>query len=175
MKPKLVRALLVVAVFVLLALLSASSWYLVDSGNAPPPRKQYKEFVAVMLVSFRHYLTWAILAPGILWLGRKVPLTRERWRGPLAFHFFVPILGGWLFYVVRIIVEAASGSGLPPWALLASNWWIIVINDAVGVPPIYWLLVGSGGALRFYRDLEARQVRANSGTHWRSPNSMRCG
>jgi two-component system LytT family sensor kinase len=161
MKPKLVRAQLIVAVFALLALLSITGHYFAAAGMVPPPPKTYDEFGLVLLTSFRHYLTWAILTPGILWLGRRIPLTRGRWRRPLLFHLVAPLAGGWLFFVVRILVGAATGTGLPSWGFLSSSWWTIVINNAVGVPPIYWLLVGSGAALRFYRDVEARQLRAS--------------
>jgi two-component system LytT family sensor kinase len=160
MKPKRVRALLVVAAYILLALLSASAAYVSQGSKSAAGAKSAAQFSDVLLASFRYYLAWAILTPGILWLGRRVPLTADRWRWPLVFHLAVPIVGGWLFFVARLLVDAAFGIGNPSWGEVASNWWTIVIINAVLVPPIYWLLVGSGTALRFYKQFEARQLRA---------------
>jgi len=160
MKQKIVRALLVVTVFVLLALLSASATYFTSVGKTLPPPSASQEFSSNLLSGLRYYLAWAMLTPGIFWLGRKVPLTRGRLRWALLFHLVVPVVGGWLFFVARLIVNAAFGMGTPPLQLLASNWWSIVVIHGVGTPPIYWLLVGSDAALRLYRDFEARQVQA---------------
>ena len=159
MKPKLVRALVVVAAFALLALLSASAEYVV-AGKAASKGPNTSGFGLMLWSSFLHYLSWAVLAPGILWLGRKVPFSRERWRAPLLFHLVVPIAGGWLFFAVRILVNAVFGQVLPPWEFLAQAWPSIFVMNALAVPPFYWLLVGGGAALRFYREVEARHLRA---------------
>jgi two-component system LytT family sensor kinase len=160
MKPKLVRALLVVGVFALLALLSAAMTYFVQTGNAPPPAPGSKGTGAVLWGSFRYYLSWAILAPGVLWLARKLPLTRDRWRWPLVFHLLAPVLGGWLLFVVRILLDVALGQGLPSLALPASFWWSIALIQGLVVPPIYWLLVACDAAVRFYREFGAKQLQA---------------
>jgi signal transduction histidine kinase len=159
MQPKLVRALVVVTAFALLALLSASA-ELVVSAEGPSKGPNTSGFGIMLWGSFLHYLSWAVLAPGILWLGRKVPISRDRWLGPLLFHLVVPIAGGWLFFAVRMLVNTVFGQSLPPWEFLAQAWPSIFAMHALVVPPFYWLLIGGGAGLRFYRDAEARHVRA---------------
>jgi signal transduction histidine kinase len=160
MNPRLARALLIVAVCALMAALSVAASFLEFSGVTPSTVAMAKGFGAIVWSNFRYYLAWAVVTPGVLWLGRKVPLTRTRWRWPLAFHLVLPVLGGGPFYVVVLVLNAVLGWRLPPFQLLADKWWTIVAAQAVMVPPIYWLILAAGAGLQFYREFEAKQVEA---------------
>jgi two-component system, LytTR family, sensor kinase len=126
----------------------------------PPPAAKGKGFDLLFWSGFRYYLAWAIVTPGVLWLGRRVPFSRHRWRGPLVIHLLVPVLGAGPFYVFRLLVNAAFGLGLPPLGLLLSLWWTIVPRETVAVLPIYGMVLGGGVALRLFREYEAKQLVA---------------
>ena len=159
MSRRLARGLLIVAVFALLAGLSIAGSYVASHGLAPPPRAG-KPFDLVFWSSFRYYLAWVMVTPGIIWLSRRVPLTGRRWRRALVFHLFVPVLGSVPFLALTVVLDAVFGQGLPPLDFLASFWWRIPLMEIVAVVPVYWLVLGAATALQVYRDREANQLQA---------------
>ena len=96
MKPRLARALIVLAVFGLLAVLAATDTYVTMTSAPPAPPPSAKASAEQSLVSaalaarrlgqdgecwrgcscnqFRTYVTWALVTPGILYLARRIPL-----------------------------------------------------------------------------------------------------
>ncbi len=153
------RALLILAAFALLAGLSIAE-YMSRHGIAPSTSEMKHSYVALFLASFRYYLAWAIVAPGIVWLSRRVPLATVRWRRALAFHLMIPILGSVPFLVLAIVIAAAAGQGLPPLDYLRAHWWRIALMLVAAVLPVYWLILGAATALLMYREREASQLHA---------------
>jgi two-component system LytT family sensor kinase len=160
MRQTLFRAMLVTAAFTLLAGLSIASLLLSDQGVALPPPVPANAFGMVFLKVFRYYLAWAVLAPGVFWLWRRVPITRTRWRGPLVFHTLVPIVGTFPVFVYHLLFNALLGRSLPSTEWVASQWQVIVIHQSTSVIPLYWLLLGIGAAHQSYRHFQARQLAA---------------
>ncbi len=160
MTPRLRLGLLVLAVFAALAVLSATGSYLSDQGVATPPPARVKGFSDMLLGAFRYYLAWAVVTPGILWLGRRVPFTRQRWRGPLVFHALVPAVASGPFFVLTVSLGLLFGRGLPPFGYLVSIMWRVVPLETVALTPVYWLVIGAGAALQFHRDARAKQLQA---------------
>jgi two-component system, LytTR family, sensor kinase len=156
------RGLLVLATFSLVTVVSAARLYLSEVGGAPSQSavEYTPAFWALFWNGFRYYLAWAAVAPGIIWLGRRVPFTRQRWRGPLAIHLLVPIAGSGPFFVFRLFLNAALGQGFPPMAVLTAWWPRILSIEALAVLPVYAILLGVGAAVQFQRDYRAKQVQA---------------
>jgi two-component system LytT family sensor kinase len=181
MNPRIARGLLIVAVFALAAVLSAAGSLLsypsvsspspvakVQANGAPssanvpppPPAPKAKGFDLLFWSSFRYYLAWAIVTPGILWLGRRVPFSRQRWRGPLCLHVLVPIAAAGPFFVFRLVVNAAFGYGMPSFGVLLNVWWMIAPRETTAVIPIYGIVLSAGVAVRYFREYEAKQLLA---------------
>jgi two-component system, LytTR family, sensor kinase len=158
MSRRLARGLLIVAVFSLLAGLSITGSYLAAHGLASPPSAAKLDLL--FWSSFRYYLAWVMVTPGILWLSRRVPLTGRRWQRALVFHLLVPVLGSAPFYALTLVLGAVFGRGVPSVDFLAAFWWRILIMEIVAVAPVYWLVLGAATALQLYRDREANQLQA---------------
>jgi two-component system, LytTR family, sensor kinase len=178
MRPRLFRAALIIAVYTLLASLSAASIYIgyLESvaqqpaaqkaapqaadpqKTAPqpsvPPSPPVGAFWLIFFRNFRYFMVWALAAPGVLWLWRRMPITRERWAGPLAFHAVMPVVIG---VPVEVVGMWARKGSLPVEALLA-EWKTLLAWDIVAAAPVYWLLLGLGAAHQLYRDYQARQI-----------------
>jgi len=160
MKPGLARGLLVVAAFALMAAVTVAGSYLADRGLAPPPPASHKPLGLVFWSSFRYYLAWALWTPAIFWLSRRIPIARQRWLWPVAFHLAVPVLASAPFFAFRLMLNAALTFTSPPLHVVSAMWWRIVFTESLSIFPIYWLLLAAGSAIQLYRDDEARRVQA---------------
>jgi two-component system LytT family sensor kinase len=160
MSRRLARGLLIVAVFALLAGLSIAGSYGARGFASSPSPPAAQSLSLLFWRSLRYYLPWAMVAPGILWLSRRVALTGRRWRRALVFHLLVPVFGSAPFFAFTTGLNAAVGHGLPPVDFLASFWWRILLMEIVVVLPVYWLVLGAATALQVYRDYEANQLQA---------------
>ncbi len=187
MKPRLARALIVLTVFGLLVVLAATDRYVTDLGRAPDPPPRAPEFQSqgaappasqaaprtpipkrrmlplslIFLGQFRLYLAWALVAPGIFYLVRRVPLLGpRRWRA-VAFHVLVPLAFSLPFFYLRLVVNMAFGLQLPPLEqLLQVPWGRVFVLQAVAGLPVYWTLVGLGTFLQFLREHAADELAA---------------
>jgi signal transduction histidine kinase len=63
------------------------------------------------LTQFVGAATWALLTPLVLWLARRVRLSRERWAGPLALH--VVVCAALAVVQVAVARTVVFGSELP--------------------------------------------------------------
>lgn len=163
MNLKVLRALLVVGTFALLAVLTITRSYVVYVGFAPPPPKQPASLPAFGVLfsnSFRYYLLWAIVTPGIVWLGRRVPVSRRGWARALLFHLAVVAAASVPFFMLRILLGSLFSGGLPSFARLASWTPQILVYEGLSIAPFYALVLGLGAAIQFHRDLQAKQLQA---------------
>ena len=115
----------------------------------------------IFLGQFRLYLAWALVAPGIFYLVRRVPLLGpRRWRA-VAFHVLVPLAFSLPFFYLRLVVNMAFGLQLPPLEqLLQVPWGRVFVLQAVAGLPVYWTLVGLGTFLQFLREHAADELAA---------------
>ena len=159
MKPRLARALLVVAVFAGIATITATMHYLADTGQAPPPASA-KPLDLVFWSAFRYYLAWAICTPAVFWLARKVPVIRRQWFWPAVFHLLVPAVAALPFHLFRVLLNSALMLEPPPLARVLAAWPDLYPLASLAVLPIYWFLLAAGSALQVQRDAEAQRVQA---------------
>ncbi len=182
MKLRLARALLVLTVFTLLAVLQTSVKYVSDAGAPPPPpsprphlenpaNETFPKVLAPSTLSarlrlklllyneIRLYVTWAIVTPGILYLARRFSLFGRRRLRAIALHAVVLIVFSIPFFILRLVVGIAFGLAFPAWGVLVKvPWGLILLLQAGTAAPIYWLLVAFGSALAFLREHHARQL-----------------
>jgi two-component system LytT family sensor kinase len=180
MRPRLARALIVLAVFAMLAFLAATDRYVtaMSAPPAPPPTAkapagnssfpqalrpssppQRPILSRVFLNVFRNYLAWALVTPGIVYLARRVPLLGHHRARALLFHAIVPIAGALPFFFFRFLVNRAFGIPLPSWSLFGMvPWGGVLVLQAVAAMPVYWLLVGLGTLVTFSREYEATRL-----------------
>lgn len=125
----------------------------------PPARSVLKPFPVLFWSSFRYFLAWALVAPGIFWLSRAVPVARRRWWWPALFHLLVPIAASIPFFAFRLVFTSALEGRVAPLYVVPELWWKILSMESIAIAPTYWVLIGAGSVLQFYRDDEARQVR----------------
>jgi two-component system LytT family sensor kinase len=152
------RGLLIVAVFGLLAGLSITEYWVMRYGPASPPAST-KDPIAVFWGSFRYYLAWAILTPGIFWLGRRVPLRARRWWRAVAFHLLVSVACSAPVFMLTVVLGMAAGHGPASPGYVISEWWRIRVGLVLSVLPVYWLILGTGTAMQVYRDRRANQIQ----------------
>ncbi|MDO8835110.1 MAG: histidine kinase [Vicinamibacterales bacterium] len=172
MTPRTARILLVVAAFALMTTVTLTEQFLTYENAAPPPppapkaaapqppaSSMLKPFPVLFWSGFRYFLAWALVAPGIFWLSRAVPVARRRWWWPALFHVLVPIAAAIPFFTFRLVFTAALAWRVPPLYVVPEMWWKILSMESIAIAPTYWVLIGAGSLLQFYRDDEARQVR----------------
>lgn len=159
MKPRTARVLLVVTVFALLVLVTATRTYVGSAIQGHPPRiaasSKVPAFGVIFVSRFSYYLAWALVAPGVFWLGRRVPLRRSRPLGPLAVHLAVPVVASGPFLCLRWLLDAALGAGLPPPSL---PWTVFLFQPFVALP-VYWLLLACGATLQLMREQRKNELR----------------
>jgi len=180
MKPRFSRALIVLAVFAALALLTATDWYVTATAAPPIPPPSAKAtpgsssfpqtlkpggssqrpvLTRVFLNQFRNHVAWALVMPGILYLARRVPLLGRHRARALLFHAAVPVACGLPFFFFRFLVNRAFGVPFPIWSSLKGvPWGLIWVMQAVTAMPVYWLLVGLGTLVQFSREREMNRV-----------------
>jgi len=102
---------------------------------------------------------WVLAAPGILWLGRRFPLTSDRWRSSVLIHlaislsfiFLLDLGASWLTPLVL-------GSTYPqPLLTRAARLFVIwVFSDGL----IYWSILTVSYAVEHYRRFRERELIA---------------
>jgi hypothetical protein len=125
MNQKAARALVVVTIFALLAVLSISP-ALAGAFGAPRPAFRPSSFRVLFFDRLNYYLAWALVAPGIFWLARRVPLVPPQSGPPagvtarlqrrstaLLFHLAVPLACLVPFFFLRAALTAALLSPEP--------------------------------------------------------------
>ena len=145
-----VVAAVVVGFTLFCAIVEASQNYIAQINfGSPVP---YRESVRRTLPS---WIIIALLTPGALYMARRFPAERDRWRVALAAHligasvFALAHLGGTaLFYTVR--------DGVVAKAPLLLNKYISAyfILDML----VYCGIVGASHALRYYREAKSREL-----------------
>jgi signal transduction histidine kinase len=159
MSSRLTRALLVVAVFAALATLSVTGSYVVGESSGQPPSAS-KPFGLLWWAYFRYFLAWAIVTPGVVWLGRRVPLARAHPLRAVLFHLVVPVVLSPLFVLLRLLLNAATSGHMPSLGTLLTLLPRLLVVEPLSVIPVYWLLLAAAWIHQFYQEYEAVRFRA---------------
>lgn len=126
---------------------------------------QYQERAIPWILALRDSLPewclWAALTPGILWLGRRVPLTARPWWRPALVHLPVSavVAAAHMLTVIAVlsIVDPPTEPGLTIGSYFARvffRWFHVEML-------IYWAILGFGTAFDAHRELQARELEAS--------------
>lgn len=156
------KTLLVLAVFAVIGTAAAAEQFLIvaHTTKLPPPVKSAKSVDAVFWSSFRYYLAWALVTPGVFWLSRRLPLLQRRWWWAVLAHLAIPVAASVPFFAFRLLVNALLTATPYPFEALSVLWRRILTVDSTAIAPTYWALVAVGTMVAFARDDAARRLRA---------------
>ena len=103
---------------------------------------------------------WALLMPGILWLGRRFPIERRNWVRRVALH----LLLGVVVSLVQLILESAILSHLGVFPGLMNTFvttfaFLLVIGFHTGIMT-YWEVLGVQYGIGYYRNYQERRQEA---------------
>lgn len=115
-------------------------------------------FLEVAEAQYARALLWAFLAPAVLWLRTKVPLSLGYWVGGIAFHAILSFLIMAGYYLLRLgYVLVSEGESL-------SGFWTVALDNFFGRNLIdmvfYWGVMGCGFSFEIYRKYKNEQVKA---------------
>jgi signal transduction histidine kinase len=103
---------------------------------------------------------WALLTPGLLWLGRRFPLERAQWPRRVALHLAL----GVAVSVVQLTLEAVVTPylGFFPTAMgtFRSALRILLIRGVHGGALTYWTVLAVQWGFHYYRGYEERHRQA---------------
>jgi two-component system, LytTR family, sensor kinase len=98
---------------------------------------------------------WALLAPLILRLGRRLPIGRRTWWYAVPAHFVASVVVA----VLKIVARYAIGQAVPlletmqPGPMVMSQFHLTVAW--------YWVILAAGYGLDYYRKFRDRELRAS--------------
>jgi two-component system LytT family sensor kinase len=103
---------------------------------------------------------WALLMPGIIWLGRRFPIERRNWVRRVALH----LLLGVLVSLVQLILESAILSHLGVFPGLMNTFvttfaFLLVIGFHTGIMT-YWEVLGVQYGIGYYQNYQERKREA---------------
>ncbi|HSZ62009.1 MAG TPA: histidine kinase [Terriglobales bacterium] len=103
---------------------------------------------------------WALLMPGILWLGRRFPIERRNWVRRVALH----LLLGVVVTLVQLILESAILSHLGVFPGLMNTFvttfaFLLVIGFHTGIMT-YWEVLGVQYGIGYYQNYQERKQEA---------------
>ncbi len=156
------KTLLVLAVFAVIATVTAAEQFIIVAsvGKLPPTVKATKSVEQVFWSSFRYYLAWAIVTPGVFWLSRRWSLLQRRWWWAVAAHLVIPLVAAVPFFSFRLALNSALTATPVPIDVVVMQWRRILTADAIAIAPTYWALVALGTMAAFAREDDARRLRA---------------
>jgi len=103
---------------------------------------------------------WALLMPGVLWLGRKFPIERRNWLRHVPLH----LLLGVAVSVVQLVLESAILPRLGVFPVLMSTFtstfaFLLVIGFHSGIMT-YWTVLGVQYGIGYYQNYQERKQEA---------------
>jgi two-component system LytT family sensor kinase len=131
--------------------------YVIDLGTDPAMRLRLPQETPFFLLSDA---MWAALTPFIFASARRVPVTRQRWVSPVAFHLAVSVAVSATAPTILYFLFCALWRGQPLSHLLGPAlpyWGSVAAARAILDPLTYWIILGAGFALRAYDDARERE------------------
>jgi two-component system LytT family sensor kinase len=119
-------------------------------------------FTRALLINLPFYYLWAVLTPAILWLARRFPIERARWKRPLLIHLGASaslsalqlFLAGTVLHALADATANRSGS---LWLVLAQFFRLNFHANVL----TYWALVGLAWGADTYAKYRDRELAAS--------------
>ena len=103
---------------------------------------------------------WALIAPGILWLGRRFPLDRKHWMRRTAIHLPLSVVVGILQLAVEAVILRALGLFPTMMVSLPATFVFLMIIGFHQSILMYWMILAAQYGFGWYRRYEERKREA---------------
>jgi sensor histidine kinase YesM len=103
---------------------------------------------------------WALITPGILWLGRRFPLDRNHWMRRTAIHLPLSVVVGILQLAVEAVILRALGVFPTMMVSLAATFVFLMIIGFHQSILMYWMILAAQYGFGWYRRYEERKREA---------------
>ena len=107
---------------------------------------------AALGIALPQWYAWVVFIPLILWLTRRLPLERAKWKRNLSIHLLVSIVITILKLVI-VGVVSSSVTWIPSRTVSVSYFHTNLFT--------YWALLGFAHAFDFYRKYRERELKAS--------------
>ena len=116
------------------------------------------DFIDAALPQFGRVLMWALLAPLILRLRQKVPVSAGAWAGGIAFHLGMSFVVMATYYLGRTLayVVFSDERWADFWEMAVVGFWGRNIIDMA----YYWAVVAFGHSVEIYRRYKREELKA---------------
>src|SRR6185295_17523198 len=157
MQPRWLKLAAITAIWAFVGLLLATELYF--NFRAEMQGKFSSSFWDVGMPQFVRALMWGLMAPLILMLREKMPLSRGHWFGGVGFHliFSFVIMAdfyvGRMFFAVLLSDESLTGF----WALCTGNFYGRNIIDMA----FYWAVLAFGFSNEIYHKYRNEELRSS--------------
>jgi two-component sensor histidine kinase len=136
---------------------AAQAYYFVSTfTDTPAP------FAVLFALNLGYWYSWAVLAPGILWLSRRFPLDKHRWRRSVLVHlagvFVFTTAHVGMALATRMATSWAIGESTAGWLIEAQRMYFLNFDWEMMT---YWAVVGLSHALGYHREARTRALRAS--------------
>jgi two-component system, LytTR family, sensor kinase len=116
------------------------------------------DFLEVALPQFGRALMWAAMAPLILRMREKLPLSRGHWAGGVGFHLAMSFVVMAVYYLGRMVAYMLF------WEEMSGEFWPTAWSNFYGRNIIdmayYWAVLGFGYSLEIYRRFKNEELKA---------------
>ena len=116
------------------------------------------DFVEIALSQFGRAVMWALMAPLILQLRAKMPLSRGRWWGGISFHLAMSFVVMATYYLGRMLAYVLF------WDRPSGEFWEVAIASFYGRNIIdmtfYWAVIAFGYSMDTYHRSKNEELRA---------------
>jgi sensor histidine kinase YesM len=155
MQNRWIRYTAVIAGWALLGFVLSIEVYL---NNRAGMKMGSVDFIEVALPQFGRAVMWALMAPLILRMREKMPLSRGRWWGGVGFHLTMSFIVMATYYLGRMLAymlfwEELSGTF---WATALKSFWGRNIIDMA----YYWAVLAFGYTLEIYHRYKNEELKS---------------
>ncbi len=125
-------------------------------------RDRPTSFPLLLALNLSYWYSWACLAPGVIWLGRRFPFDHRTWPRSVAVH----VLGVFVATTLHVALTVgskfgimhASGHETATWLVEAQRMYFLNFDWEMMT---YWAILGLSYALRYHYEAQDRTLRAS--------------
>ncbi len=121
-------------------------------------RTEWVDLVEVALPQFGRAVMWALMAPLILQLRARLPLSRGRWAGGVGFHLAMSFIVMATYYLGRMFAYTLF------WEDMAGPFWATALRGFYGRNIIdmafYWAVLAFGYGLEIHQRYKSEELKA---------------
>jgi len=115
----------------------------------------------LLVLNLSYWYSWALVAPGILWMARRFRFERKTWPRAVAVHLLGVLVFTaahvTLFTTARVVIRTQLGA-------IPTDWWALFQERYFGnfdwEMMTYWALIALSNALDYHRESQERELTA---------------